>query len=112
MTTYWSGVAWIEATLAKRMEGVQDVDLVDVTERLKSFVSLPDEGLARGRSSQVDSTRDVAVNAWNPGLEGRHHVGIGDPATWGIGGLPFELNFGNLEVEGLEEHDIPMPSFM
>jgi hypothetical protein len=49
-TVYWSGVAWVSAALAQRIEGVQDVDLVQVTEKLASFVSLPDAGLI-GKSS-------------------------------------------------------------
>ena len=55
-TTYWSGVAWIASALEKRIEGIQDVDLVGVTEKLASFVSLPDAGLV-GKSGDEGDTR-------------------------------------------------------
>jgi len=46
MTTYWSGVAWVAGALTQRIQGIkaQDVDLVNVTETLGSYVSLPDAG--------------------------------------------------------------------
>jgi hypothetical protein len=49
---YWSGTRWVMAALEKRIEGFQDVDLQGVTEKLKSFVSLPDAGLV-GRTAVV-----------------------------------------------------------
>ncbi len=53
--TYWSGIAWISSALSQRIEGIQDVDLVGVTEKLASFVSLPDAGLV-GRSAEEEGT--------------------------------------------------------
>jgi len=46
LTTYWSGVAWVAGALTQRIQGIkaQDVDLVNVTETLGSYVSLPDAG--------------------------------------------------------------------
>lgn len=57
---YWSGTAWISSALSQRIEGIQDVDLVGVTERLASFVSLPDAGLV-GRSTEEEGTVTAAV---------------------------------------------------
>jgi len=42
---YWQGTAWISSALKQRVEGMQEVDLVGVTEKLASSVSLPDAGL-------------------------------------------------------------------
>jgi len=58
--TYWSGTAWILSALGQRIEGIQDVDLVGVTEKLASFVSLPDAGLV-GRSTEEEGTVTVAA---------------------------------------------------
>ncbi|KII95648.1 hypothetical protein PLICRDRAFT_86996 [Plicaturopsis crispa FD-325 SS-3] len=44
---YWSGVGWVEAALAQRMNGIQDVDLSIVSDAIKSFITLPDEGAFR-----------------------------------------------------------------
>lgn len=57
--TYWSGIAWIASALAQRIEGIQDVDLVGVTEKLASFVSFPDAGLV-GRSHEEESVSMIA----------------------------------------------------
>ena len=43
--TYWQGTAWISSALKQRVEGMEEVDLVRVTEKLASSVSLPDAGL-------------------------------------------------------------------
>jgi hypothetical protein len=47
-TIYWSGAAWVSGALEQRIEGMREVDLVNVTERLNSFVRLPDAGLVGG----------------------------------------------------------------
>ena len=64
--TYWSGIAWIAnalaqiaSALAQRIECIQDVDLVGVTEKLASFVSFPDAGLV-GRSHEEESVSTIA----------------------------------------------------
>ena len=47
-TKYWSSIAWIAGSLAQRIEGIgrHDLDLADITEKMNTFVSLPDAGLA------------------------------------------------------------------
>ena len=63
---YWSGTAWISSALSQRIEGIQDVDLVGVTEKLASFVSLPDAGLVGGTSTEEDgSSTAVATPAFD-----------------------------------------------
>jgi hypothetical protein len=66
MTTYWSGVAWVAGALSQRIQGIkaQDVDLVNVTETLGSYVSLPDAGSVPRKSER-----------------GRGEVGL-TPGTW------------------------------
>lgn len=51
---YWQGTAWISSALKQRVEGMAEVDLVGVTEKLASSVSLPDAGLV-GRKALEDS---------------------------------------------------------
>lgn len=45
---YWSGAGWISGALEQRIEGIRDVDLVGVTEKLASYVKVPDAGLVGG----------------------------------------------------------------
>jgi len=52
-TRYWSCVARIAASLSQHMEGFRDIDLGDITEKLATFVSLPDAGFA----DQYESSR-------------------------------------------------------
>lgn len=82
-TAYWSGVAWISSALEKRIEGIQDVDLVGVTEKLASFVSLPDAGLVGRSEDEVGETprgngaQTPATNA-NGGFTGLEHLDFGE----------------------------------
>jgi len=48
---YWVGVAWVAQALEQRLSGVAAgaIDLGLVTEKLASFVSVPDAGLLRDR---------------------------------------------------------------
>ncbi|ORY29983.1 fungal-specific transcription factor domain-domain-containing protein [Naematelia encephala] len=69
--TYWSGIAWITSALSQRVEGFQEVDMRMVTEKLASFVSLPDAGLV-GRQ---------ATEGEEGGNEGR--IASGLPAGFG-----------------------------
>lgn len=78
-TTYWSGVAWVAGALAQRIEGIgaQDVDLVNVTEKLGSYVSLPDAGsLPRGSGGRDHGDGNVLGDAgitprtWNALVNG------------------------------------------
>ena len=58
---YWSGTAWIASALKQRIQGMAEIDLVGVTEKLASFVSLPDAGLV-GRATETPSRRDGLEN--------------------------------------------------
>lgn len=85
---YWSGVAWVMAALEKRIEGFQDVDLVGVTEKLKSFVSMPDAGLlgrvAMGRGADVGSKPAKDLNG-----------------GWGnVGAAAGQINYGTFDISG------------
>ena len=44
---YWSGVAWVHGSLEQRIRGIglQEIDLVSVTDKLQSVASVPDAGL-------------------------------------------------------------------
>ena len=46
-TRYWSSIQWIAQSLAQRLEGIArtDLDLADITAKMKTTVSLPDAGL-------------------------------------------------------------------
>ena len=55
---YWQGTAWISSALKQRVEGMQEVDLVGVTEKLASSVSLPDAGLV-GRKAEEGEEEGV-----------------------------------------------------
>lgn len=82
-TAYWSGVAWISSALEKRIEGIQDVDLVGVTEKLASFVSLPDAGLVGRSEDEVGETprgngaQTPATNT-HGGFTGLEHLDFGE----------------------------------
>lgn len=79
LTTYWSGVAWVAGALAQRIEGIgaQDVDLVNVTEKLGSYVSLPDAGSVprvsgRDHDHQADPFGDAGITprTWDALMNG------------------------------------------
>ena len=63
--TYWSGVAWVAETLVQRLSGTQAgaIDLVTVTEKLASSVSVPDAGLLHqaSRRGERQSTQQDAT---------------------------------------------------
>lgn len=77
-TTYWSGVAWVAGALAQRIEGIgaQDVDLVNVTEKLGSYVSLPDAGSvprSNGRDlggGDTSGEAGITPRTWNALIHG------------------------------------------
>lgn len=76
-TTYWSGVAWVAGALAQRIEGIgaQDVDLVHVTEKLGSYVSLPDAGSVPRISVQSQDQMDhlaagITPRTWSALMDG------------------------------------------
>lgn len=60
LTKYWSGIAWIAGSLEQRIEGLpmDKIDLVGITEKMATYVSLPDAGLAgrEGTDSGEPST--------------------------------------------------------
>lgn len=84
-TTYWSGVAWVAGALAQRIEGIgpQDVDLVNVTEKLGSYVSLPDAGSVPRSNCREQGGVDVLGDAgitprtWNALMNGTGDGGNG-----------------------------------
>lgn len=97
-TIYWSGAAWVSGALEQRIEGMREVDLVNVTEKLNSFVRLPDAGLVGGTP---DSSGPPTVGSVGGG-------GGSGPATGGVagrmmggggsggGGNPHQSNGGDL----------------
>lgn len=79
-TTYWSGVAWVAGALAQRIEGIGagDVDLVNVTEKLGSYVSLPDAGSVprgSGREQGHDHLAEAGITprTWNALMNGNNN---------------------------------------
>lgn len=83
IASYWPGVNWIAESLAQRIEGAHDIDLVRVTEKMQTFVSLLDPGLARRRA------RGAGAQAQAPGGEGEvkgEGEGEGGEGGYGAGG--------------------------
>lgn len=76
-TIYWSGAAWVSGALEQRIEGMREVDLVNVTERLNSFVRLPDAGLVGG----TPDSSGPATGGSAGGGTAAHGVGSGVPST-------------------------------
>lgn len=66
---YWSGAGWISGALEQRIEGIRDVDLVGVTEKLASYVKVPDAGLVGGtpESGGGGAGGHAAVTYQDPG---------------------------------------------
>ena len=64
---YWSGVAWVAEALTQRIEGIKDVDLVSVTEKLATFVSLPDAGLVKRSAAAFSGGNGAAAPAATSG---------------------------------------------
>ncbi|GFZ45812.1 hypothetical protein JCM24511_03542 [Saitozyma sp. JCM 24511] len=110
-TAYWSGVAWISSALEKRIEGIQDVDLVGVTEKLASFVSLPDAGLVGRSEDEVGETprgngaQTPATNT-HGGFTGLEHLDFGDLDFLS---LPFDLGTIEGGISNVTEQEVPLP---
>jgi hypothetical protein len=98
---YWQGTAWISSALKQRVEGMQEVDLVGVTEKLASSVSLPDAGLVgrkavEGEDEGVQNARSggiIGATGFTPGIDWMtftpgpgsvdpsHNIGFGELAV-------------------------------
>jgi hypothetical protein len=113
-TTYWSGVAWIASALSQRIEGIQDIDLVNVTEKLESFVSLPDAGIVG--QSNLNMNPDSALGGMTMSMATAQSEGFSTgftPGDWGgtgfdLSSLPFD--YGSIEAQNVIEQDVPLPS--
>jgi hypothetical protein len=90
LTTYWSGVAWVAGALTQRIQGIkaQDVDLVNVTETLGSYVSLPDAGSVprhnRDKGGVVDG--GITPRTWDAFMNPNGSNGVGKYSSFGIRG--------------------------
>lgn len=91
---YWQGTAWISSALKQRVEGMAEVDLVGVTEKLASSVSLPDAGLV-GRKA-VEEGEDGN----GPGGEMMSLFGTGTGFTPGIDWMTFTPGPGTVDQTG------------
>ena len=70
LTKWWSGIAWISGSLAQQIEGagVSELDLTQINEQMKTFVSLPDAGLAARQAKSARSGHADGTNA-SPGTD-------------------------------------------
>jgi hypothetical protein len=82
--TYWQGTAWISSALKQRIEGIQDIDLVGVTEKLASFVSLPDAGLVGQGGAGAVTPRNGSLKSLMGTPFGLNGLGQGN-------GVPFDF---------------------
>ena len=90
LTTYWSGVAWVAGALNQRIQGIkaQDVDLVNVTETLGSYVSLPDAGSVPRHTVKGDITDSgITPRTWESLMNPTGSDGIGESLFWDIDSL-------------------------
>jgi hypothetical protein len=89
LTTYWSGVAWGAGALTQRIQGIkaQDVDLVNVTETLGSYVSLPDAGSVPRRTVRGNVDNGITPRTWDTLMNPNGSDGIGEPSFRVIGSL-------------------------
>jgi hypothetical protein len=81
LTTYWSGVAWVAGALTQRIQGIraQDVDLVNVTETLGSYVSLPDAGsVPRHTVKGAVVDEGITPRIWDTLMNTNESDGIGE----------------------------------
>jgi hypothetical protein len=80
LTTYWSGVAWVAGALTQRIQGIkaQDVDLVNVTETLGSYVSLPDAGSVPRHTVKGNVDRGITPRTWDTLINTNVSDGIGE----------------------------------
>jgi len=114
-TIYWSGAAWVSGALEQRIEGMRDVDLVGVTERLASFVRLPDAGLVGGTpdssggggggggtGGQTFATPGSGMFRLTGG-SGGFDFGDGDFGNW-----PYDLSEANMS-QNVTTQAIPLP---
>jgi hypothetical protein len=88
---YWSGVAWVAQALEQRLSGVAAgaIDLGVVTEKLASFVSVPDAGVLR------DGDGMLRQSALHGGLANVIVGGQSGFASAGSSGLPgFDVDMG------------------
>ena len=84
LTTYWSGVAWVAGALTQRIQGIkaQDVDLVNVTETLGSYVSLPDAGSVPRHTSRGEAVDGgITPRTWDAFMNHNGPNGIGECST-------------------------------
>jgi hypothetical protein len=80
LTTYWSGVAWVAGALTQRIQGIkaQDVDLVNVTETLGSYVSLPDAGSVPRHTAKGNVDSGITPRIWDTLMNPNGSDGIGE----------------------------------
>jgi hypothetical protein len=80
LTTYWSGVAWVAGALTQRIQGIkaQDVDLVNVTETLGSYVSLPDAGSVPRHTVKGNVDSGITPRTWDTLMNPNGPEGIGE----------------------------------
>jgi hypothetical protein len=125
LTTYWSGVAWVAGALTQRIQGIkaQDVDLVNVTETLGSYVSLPDAGSVPRHTVKGNVVDDgITPRTWDTLMNTNGSDGIGESsfrdmrnllmqADMDFLSLPFELGAIEGGSQNVIEQDIPLQSF-
>lgn len=104
--TYWSGIAWIASALGQRIEGVKEVDMVDVTEKLASFVSLPDAGLVgrQAEGNDGDGPHEVLGRhgtATPKGLTPNGWGGLGSITPAEGAGAAFDFGTSSLLIRGV-----------
>jgi hypothetical protein len=80
LTNYWSGVAWVAGALTQRIQGIkaQDVDLVNVTETLGSYVSLPDAGSVPRHTVKGNVDSGITPRTWDTLMNTNGSDGIGE----------------------------------
>lgn len=106
---YWSGVAWVKAALEKRIEGFHDVDLEGVTEKLKSFVNLPDAGLIGqamvSPNAGISGANQIAVAPYTGGS----HIYNGLNVTGDFDYFPLPFDIGSIgDVQNVVETPVPL----
>lgn len=75
LTTYWAGTAWVADALEQRLAGTDAlaIDLVSATEKLQSYLSVPDAGLYRAARPDASgnwtpSTIDIDISELSEGI--------------------------------------------
>jgi hypothetical protein len=89
---YWSGAGWISGALEQRIEGIRDVDLVGVTEKLASYVKVPDAGLVGG----TPESGHIHLQAMGQGQGQGGPMSYQDPGSAGLFGMDPSLALGKL----------------